>query len=105
MFPAAAVHDGGMRKLSMVVEDNGVGIEKDHLQYIFDRFYRIPEKSIVDGSGIGLNLTKELIELWGGTIRVESPIHGDTDRPGTRFTVYLSLDLEGIPQDGEVNEG
>ena len=98
------VRDGGLRRLLMVVEDNGIGIDKDHLQHIFDRFYRIPEKSIVDGSGIGLNLTKELIELWGGTIQVESPIHEDPDRPGTRFTVCLPLDLEGIPQGGEAHD-
>ena len=87
--------------MSLVVEDNGIGVEPEHLKRIFDRFYRIPEKSIVDGSGIGLNLAKELVELWGGTIRAESPVHEDSERPGTRFTVRLPIDQ---PVAGDKNE-
>jgi signal transduction histidine kinase len=89
------------RALSFVVEDSGAGVEPEYLQHIFERFYRIPEKSIVDGSGIGLNLTKELVDLWGGTICAESPIHQDVERPGTRFRVTLPIELEKIPNRGE----
>ena len=93
----------GQQMLRLVVEDTGPGIGPEHLQHVFERFYRIPEKSIVDGSGIGLNLTKELVDLLGGSIQVESPIHEDANRPGTRFTVLLPLDqIESV--DDEANE-
>ncbi|VGO20862.1 ATP-binding protein [Pontiella sulfatireligans] len=90
--------------LSLVVEDTGPGVDPEHLPRIFDRFYRIPEKSIVDGSGIGLNLTKELVDLWGGEIHAESPIHSDPDSPGTRFTVLLPMELPHISNLGETHD-
>jgi signal transduction histidine kinase len=79
-------------------------VEPEHLPHIFNRFYRILEKSIVDGSGIGLNLTKELVDLWGGTIHTESPIHEEPDCPGIRFTVRLPIDLEYISNRGAAHE-
>ncbi|WP_168442484.1 sensor histidine kinase [Pontiella desulfatans] len=92
------------RMLSLIVEDTGPGVDPEHLSRIFDRFYRIPEKSIVDGSGIGLNLTKELVDLWGGEIHAESPIHSSPDGPGTRFTVLLPMELPHISNLGEQHE-
>lgn len=83
----AAGGDG--HEMRLTVADTGPGIGQEHLKRIFDRFYRIPEKSIVDGSGIGLNLAKELVELLGGTIRAESPVDPGKEHPGTRFTVCL----------------
>jgi len=82
----------GQRMMILAVEDTGLGIKPEHLQRVFDRFYRVPEKSIVDGSGIGLHLTKELVDILGGSIKAESPIHDHADRPGSRFTVVLPLD-------------
>ncbi len=95
---------GRGRMLSLIVEDTGPGVDPEHLPRIFERFYRIPEKSIVDGSGIGLNLTKELVDLWGGEIHAESPIHSTPDGPGTRFTVLLPMELPHISNRGENHE-
>jgi CheY-like chemotaxis protein len=78
--------------ICFTIEDTGPGISKEHLDRIFDRFYRIPESSMAFGAGIGLNLTKELVELLNGTIRVESPVHPDPKHPGARFTVSLPID-------------
>jgi signal transduction histidine kinase/DNA-binding NarL/FixJ family response regulator/ligand-binding sensor domain-containing protein len=78
--------------LQFTVEDDGIGIPEKHIKNIFDRFYRVSEASMAAGAGIGLNLTKELVDLMGGTIQVESPIHPDAERPGTRFTVLLPMD-------------
>jgi CheY-like chemotaxis protein len=80
------------RVFTIVVEDTGVGISQEHQAHIFDRFYRVSEASMAAGAGIGLNLTKELVELLGGEIHVESPIYPDAERPGTRFTVFLPMD-------------
>ena len=59
------------------VRDTGTGIEKQHLDNIFKRFYQ-ENKSLsrnAEGSGIGLSLIKSLVELHGGTISVESEIN------------------------------
>ncbi|WP_031529663.1 hybrid sensor histidine kinase/response regulator transcription factor [Dyadobacter crusticola] len=56
------------------VADNGIGIQKERLAYVFDRYYRIEVNEMLagKGSGIGLALVKELAELQGGRVEVES---------------------------------
>ena len=60
--------------VQITVKDNGVGIPSDEVEYIFDRFYRIdPSRSKnTGGRGLGLAITKELVEAHGGNISVES---------------------------------
>ena len=63
--------------VEITVRDTGTGIEKQHLDNIFKRFYQ-ENKSLsrnAEGSGIGLSLIKSLVELHGGTISVESEIN------------------------------
>ena len=61
------------------VKDTGIGISKNHLHNIFEKFYQV-DKSLSrssEGSGIGLSLVKSLVELHGGKISVESEVgHG-----------------------------
>ncbi|HEY6543178.1 MAG TPA: PAS domain-containing sensor histidine kinase [Ktedonobacteraceae bacterium] len=56
------------------VQDFGIGIEKEHIQSIFDRFYRVtdPDEKIFPGLGIGLYISHEIIKRHGGTLLVES---------------------------------
>lgn len=70
------------------VTDNGPGITETFLPFVFDRFSREPSVTggKVPGSGLGLALTKELVTLLGGRIRVES-IYGE----GTEFVVTLPV--------------
>ena len=72
--------------VTISVEDSGIGIEPEQIPFIFDRFYQVDgsSKRKHEGTGIGLALTKELIELQGGTIDVSSEMN-----EGTRFTVFL----------------
>lgn len=94
----------GQRILVLTVEDTGMGIAPEHLKHVFERFYRVPEKSIVDGSGIGLNLTKDLVELQGGEILAESPIHPREEAPGSRFRVRLSMDRDVLLKSRSAHE-
>ncbi len=63
--------DGHVR---LSVQDNGMGISEKDLPHIFDRFYRAEEarRLAIRGAGIGLSLVKDMVELQGGRIEVES---------------------------------
>lgn len=63
-------------------EDNGIGINENYLDKIFNMFYRATEKS--DGSGLGLYIVKEVIEKLHGSIEVSSKIN-----IGTKFTIRI----------------
>jgi signal transduction histidine kinase/ligand-binding sensor domain-containing protein/CheY-like chemotaxis protein/AraC-like DNA-binding protein len=77
---------------SIVVRDSGVGIAEADLPHIFDRFYQADSANTrrYEGTGIGLALVKELVELHGGEIGVTS-----TPGQGTTFTVRLPLNVAG----------
>ncbi|MBX2965184.1 MAG: HAMP domain-containing histidine kinase [Cyclobacteriaceae bacterium] len=66
----------------ILVEDNGVGINSDHHEKIFDMFYRASENS--KGSGLGLYIAREAVKKLGGEITVESRLG-----KGTRFKITL----------------
>jgi len=97
--------ENGSNKFLIRVQDNGPGIPPEHLPYIFDRFYRIEDDAaqFENGSGLGLALTKELVNLMKGSINVES----STDY-GTAFTVKLPVTnnapLKEMAQLSDVNE-
>lgn len=85
------VFDDG-RRAQLVVRDQGVGIPEDDLPYIFDRFYRVKaHQQHATGLGLGLYITRSLVELHGGEIAVQSRVGA-----GTTFTVSLPY---GEPDD------
>jgi signal transduction histidine kinase/DNA-binding response OmpR family regulator len=84
---------GGFLQIS--VRDSGIGIPKDQLAHIFDRFYQAEIQQTQKGFGIGLALTKELICLHHGDIDVTSQ-----EGQGTEFLIRLPLGAEHLsPQD------
>ena len=77
----------GMGEVIVIsVRDRGVGIDEGELPRMFERFFRASTSTGIAGTGIGLNLTKMLVEMHGGSIEVES--HAGK---GSTFTVRLPL--------------
>lgn len=72
------------------VKDTGVGIPSDKLMYIFERFRQVENRfnKSTEGSGIGLSLVKDLIEIQGGTIEVKSELGG-----GSEFIIKLPVKI------------
>ncbi|MCK9159346.1 MAG: response regulator [Bacteroidaceae bacterium] len=76
------------------ISDNGIGIEPGELDKIFDRFYQIDNDATQKnlGTGIGLNLTKQLVLLHHGIIRAENRANNN----GTKFIIQLPLGCEHL---------
>ena len=72
---------------SMTIEDNGIGIDKENLPFLFDKFYRITlgDRYEVGGYGLGLFYVKQVSELLGWSINVTSKLG-----QGTKFTIRFN---------------
>jgi signal transduction histidine kinase/DNA-binding response OmpR family regulator len=79
--------NGAYSYLQIEVKDNGPGMDSEVQKNIFDRFYKSQSLSTVEGSGIGLALVKELIELHYAEIEVRSELG-----KGTEFRVIIPID-------------
>jgi len=86
--------------LEIKVIDNGIGIPVQKLEKIFDRFFQndTPGSIVNQGSGIGLAITREFVNLHHGTIKAESRVNA-----GSCFTILLPVSSEHILQDKDVN--
>ena len=62
------------KDFEIAVSDNGSGIAPEHLPRVFDRFYRAESSRGSDGAGLGLALVKSIVDLHGGTARIQSEI-------------------------------
>lgn len=77
----------GFLHIQIEVEDNGPGMTEEVQKNIFDRFYKSQGQSNIEGSGIGLALVKELVELHFGEVEVKSAVGKGTD-----FRITIPVD-------------
>lgn len=75
----------GEEILQITVQDSGSGIAEKDLPHVFERFYQ-KNTSTTSGTGIGLSIAKEFVELMNGTIKVSSQLY-----KGSKFTILLPL--------------
>jgi two-component system phosphate regulon sensor histidine kinase PhoR len=87
----AVSHQNG--HVAVAVQDNGLGIPKESLPRLFEKFYRVrcDDRKDIIGTGLGLSLVKQIIDVHQGTIRVESE-HGK----GSKFTFTMPILKEGM---------
>jgi signal transduction histidine kinase len=81
------------------VKDTGLGIPAEKLEELFQPFNRLnAENSGIEGTGIGLTITKSIVELMGGKIGVESTVGA-----GSSFWIELRLNLDSTPLSNELS--
>lgn len=82
-------------RLIISVEDSGIGIKKENIDKLFNKFQRLDlEKNIsIEGTGLGLAITKKLVNLMGGRIVVQS-VYGK----GSKFTVAVDQRIVAAPE-------
>lgn len=87
--------DDNRISLMTTVADTGVGISESDLKNIFEPYYQGMISNEIDnlGAGLGLNLCKEIIELFNGEISVSSQLHSGTK---VTFTINLNINNDGI---------
>ncbi|MDB4866856.1 MAG: sensor histidine kinase [Cohnella sp.] len=81
--------------VELVVRDNGTGIPPEHLPRLFDRFYRVDESRarIFGGAGLGLAISRSIMDLHGGTIQAQS-----MPGQGSVFRIFLPfLSIKAFP--------
>lgn len=82
--PAQALTAGGMGGIAIRVRDQGIGMTPEQQAQVFDAFYRADDAAGVPGSGLGMTIFKEIIDLHGGQVELQSA-------PGVGTTVTMVL--------------
>ena len=93
-FKVDSVQKDGVCRLIISVEDTGIGIAKDKIDKLFTKFERFDEEKniTIEGTGLGMAITKKIVELMNGTIVVQSE-YGE----GSKFTVAIDqVIVEGV---------
>lgn len=88
-FSIESINFGSKATLTFKVKDTGIGIKKTDYDKIFQKFERLDqEQKNIQGSGLGLSITKRLVDMMGGKISFESEY-----QRGTTFTVVLEQEI------------
>ncbi|MCU4165400.1 response regulator [Carboxylicivirga caseinilyticus] len=93
----------GSPAISFTIKDTGIGIRKEKLKTIFNSFSQADESITrkYGGTGLGITISKELVNMMGGEIWAESPseLSNDPDNPGASFTFTLPYRTKGYTKD------
>jgi PAS domain S-box-containing protein len=87
-------------QLIFQVSDNGIGMSKEALKHLFERFYRAEDELVRGGTGLGLYISKQIIEAHGGQIWADSQLN-----KGSTFGFTLPLNGKGEKGNGKKNPG
>ena len=71
-------------EVQISISDNGIGMSEETITHVFEKYYQNDSVSFVKGNGIGLAITKRIVDLCGGTIKIDSKLN-----EGRTFTVIL----------------
>jgi len=82
------------RNILVEVEDQGPGIAPEHLSHLFERFYRVTNDQSIRGTGLGLYISRKIVEAHSGEVGVESELG-----KGTRF--YFTLPIADLSVEGQ----
>ena len=78
---------GDGQKVGFSVQDDGIGIPEEDLPHVFEKFYRAAQiQEAYPGTGLGLSICSRIVEIHGGTIRVQSQV-----KAGSTFTIELPV--------------
>ncbi|HET9837786.1 MAG TPA: HAMP domain-containing sensor histidine kinase [Candidatus Angelobacter sp.] len=96
IFARTGEAHGRAREVKLTVEDHGIGISKEEIKQVFEPFYRSPAvaESGIHGTGLGLPLTRKIVEAMGGRVTAESELG-----KGSSFTIHLPVaEARGLEQ-------
>ena len=94
--------------IEIIMADTGIGIDKEDLEYIFDKFYRTEPIALHStgetkfkgaGTGLGLAIAKGIVEAHGGRIWAESEGHDEIRCPGSQFHILLPVKARKAPSE------
>lgn len=78
--------------VGIAVQDQGIGMTPEQCEHAFERFYRADASGNIPGTGLGLSLVKEIVELHGGRVELHS-----SPGAGTRVTLWLKTAARAVP--------
>ena len=92
------VKRNGYASYEFIIKDNGMGMSPELVEHVFDPFERGRSSTVsgIQGTGLGMAITKNIVDMMGGTISVESE-----PEKGTAVTVRLDLKLQSAPREPE----
>jgi two-component system phosphate regulon sensor histidine kinase PhoR len=64
--------------ISIIIVDNGIGIDKEHLPHVFERFYKVERSRSDVGTGLGLAIVKHIIQYLNGEVYINSELGVET---------------------------
>ena len=95
--------ENGTAQICFVISDTGIGMSREYLEHIFEPFTQelrgVSARTTYQGTGLGMTITKKLIDSMGGTIEIESE-----QGKGSVFTVVLPLEIAAKPKEEEESE-